>query len=82
VTLIAQNTRLLKKNKECFDNLSMNGIFPIISDFPPFALCSLQQSLIAGFFSIELQRFHDRPVVDGKEDRFLVGQVLVRVPLP
>jgi len=29
---------LLKKNSECFDKLSMNGKFSIISNSSPFAL--------------------------------------------
>ena len=29
---------MLKKGKECFDKLSMNGIFSIISNLSPFVL--------------------------------------------
>ena len=35
---------MLKKGKECFDKLSMNGIFSIISKLPPFVLSPSKDS--------------------------------------
>ena len=37
-------SRLPKKDEECFENLSMNGIFSIISCFPPFVLSLSQEA--------------------------------------
>ena len=39
-------------------------------------------TLIAGFFPIQLQRFHYRPVVDGKKHRFIIAEIFMGMPLP
>src|SRR5215510_10392163 len=33
-------------------------------------------------FPIELESFHDRSIIDGKQNRLFIGKILVRVPLP
>src|SRR5688500_638504 len=38
--------------------------------------------LIRRLLAIELQRFHHRSIVDGKKHRFVIGEILVRMPLP
>src|SRR5262245_66541290 len=38
--------------------------------------------LVFRLFPIELQPFHHRSIVDGKQNRLFIGKILVRVPLP
>src|SRR5215468_9530527 len=38
--------------------------------------------LVFRLFPIELQPFHHRSIIDGKENRLFIGKILVRMPLP
>src|SRR5262250_2403887 len=38
--------------------------------------------LVFHLFPIELQPFHHRSIIDGKENRLFIGKILVRMPLP
>src|SRR5258706_1615514 len=42
----------------------------------------ISQGLVASFFAIELQRFHHRTIAKGKQQRFIVAEFFMGMPLP
>src|SRR5215813_519348 len=67
----------------CNHSVRFSGIAP--SDHAVAGMISSYTQptvLVFRLFPIELQPFHHRSIVDGKENRLFIGKILVRVPLP